>query len=146
MVFIGSDHAGFELKEVIKQHLEKNNIDFTDVGCYNIQSVDYPDIAQTVCQAIIDRKCEKGILICGTGIGISIAANKFNGIRAALCCDTYSAKLTRLHNDANVLCMGGRVIGPGLAQDITDVFLNTGFEGGRHKNRIEKISKIENER
>ena len=108
--------------------------------------MDYPDVAQQVCQAIIDGRSDKGILICGTGIGISIAANKFNGIRAALCCDTYSAKLTRMHNDANVLCMGGRVIGSGLAHDITDVFLNTDFEGGRHLNRIEKISKIENER
>ena len=146
MIFIGSDHAGFELKEFLKKYLEKNNIDFTDVGCYNIQNVDYPDIAKEVCQAIIDGKAEKGILVCGTGIGISIAANKFNGIRAALCSDTYSAKLTRLHNDANVLCMGGRVIGQGLAQDITDVFLKTEFEGGRHLNRIKKISNIENER
>ena len=146
MIFIGSDHAGFELKEFLKKYLEKNNIDFTDVGCYNIQNVDYPDIAKEVCQAIIDGKAEKGILVCGTGIGISIAANKFNGIRAALCSDTYSAKLTRLHNDANVLCMGGRVIGQGLAQDITDVFLKTEFEGGRHLNRIKKISNIESER
>lgn len=146
MIYIGSDHAGFELKQSVIEYLKKNNIDFTDVGCYNMQSMDFPDIAQEVCKAIIDSKAEKGILICGTGIGISIAANKFKGIRAALCSDTFSAKCTRLHNDANVLCMGGRVIGPGLALEITEVFLKTEFEGGRHLKRLEKISKIENER
>lgn len=146
MVCIGCDHGGFELKHSIIEYLEKNNIDFIDVGCYNIQSVDYPDIARQVCEKIIDAQADKGILICGTGIGISIAANKHRGIRAALCGDTFSAKYTRLHNDANVLCMGGRVIGPGLACEITDVFLNTDFEGGRHIKRLEKIKNIENER
>ena len=146
MVYIGCDHGGFELKHSIIEYLKKNNIDFIDVGCYNIQSVDYPDIASKVCERVIDAQADKGILICGTGIGISIAANKHRGIRAALCGDTFSAKYTRLHNDANVLCMGGRVIGPGLACEITDVFLNTDFEGGRHIKRLEKIKNIENER
>lgn len=146
MIVIGSDHGGFELKQSLIEHFKKNNVDFVDVGCYNYKSVDYPDVAHDVCLKIQSGECEKGILICGTGIGISIAANKHRGIRAALCGDTYSAKYTRLHNDANVLCMGGRVIGPGLAQEITDMFLKTEFEGGRHAGRIEKINILENER
>lgn len=146
MLAIGCDHGGFELKKSVVEYLEKNGIDFIDVGCYNIESVDYPDIACDVCKKIQNGECDKGILICGTGIGISIAANKHKGIRAALCGDTFSAKYTRLHNDANVLCMGGRVIGPGLAQEITEIFLNTEFEGGRHLKRINKISQIESER
>ena len=146
MIYIGSDHAGFELKEKIIEHLKKNNVDFVDVGCYNIQSVDYPDIARKVCENILPGKGEKGILVCGTGIGISIAANKFKGIRAALCCDIYSTKYARLHNDANILCLGGRVIETELAFEITDTFLNTDFEGGRHTERLNKIINIENER
>lgn len=144
MIAIGSDHGGFDLKKVVINYLKKNNIDFVDVGCFNTDSVDYPDIACHVCKKIQNSECEKGILICGTGIGISIAANKHKGIRAALCGDTFSAKYTRLHNDSNVLCMGGRVIGSGLAEEIIDIFLTTEFEGGRHLNRIKKISKIEN--
>ena len=144
MIAIGSDHGGFDLKKVVINYLKKNNIDFVDVGCFNTDSVDYPDIACDVCKKIQNSECEKGILICGTGIGISIAANKHKGIRAALCGDTFSAKYTRLHNDSNVLCMGGRVIGSGLAEEITDIFLTTEFEGGRHLNRIIKISEIEN--
>ncbi len=144
MIAIGSDHGGFELKKVIINYLKNNNIDFVDVGCYNTDSVDYPDIACEVCKKIQNKECDKGILICGTGIGISIAANKHKGIRAALCTYSFCAKYTRLHNDSNVLCMGGRVIGPGVAEEITEMFLNTEFEGGRHIKRVEKISEIEN--
>ncbi|MBQ7580073.1 MAG: ribose 5-phosphate isomerase B [Clostridia bacterium] len=146
MIYVGCDHGGFDLKETVIDYLEKNNIDFTDVGCYNKESVDYPDVAKEVCTAIIEGRADKGILLCGTGIGISIAANKFKGIRAAICSDTYCAKFSRLHNDANVLCLGGRVLGPGLAREIIDVFLTTDFEGKHHIDRLLKIQKIENER
>lgn len=142
MIAIGSDHGGYALKNEVIEHLKERGLDFIDCGC-NGEKCDYPDIAETVCGKIMSGECEKGILICGTGIGISISANKIKGIRAALCGDWYSAKYTRLHNDANVLCMGGRVTGPGLALEITDVFLDTKFEGGRHADRIEKMMKLE---
>lgn len=145
MIAIGCDHGGFQLKGSIVKYLKENNIEFTDVGAFDENSVDYPDIAKLVCKKILDKECDKGILICGTGIGISISANKFNGIRAALCSDTFSAEFTRKHNDANVLCMGGRVTGPGLAVKITETFLNNEFEGGRHMRRLEKIAEIEKE-
>ena len=144
MLAIGCDHGGFKLKEEIIAHLKKNGVEYKDFGTYDENSVDYPDIAKLVCQSIINNECENGILVCGTGIGISIAANKHKGIRAAVCSDEFSAKFTRLHNDANVLCLGGRVVGPGLACELVDIFLNTGFEGGRHALRIEKIHDIEN--
>ncbi len=145
MVAIGCDHGGYELKKEIIAHLTQNGVEFKDFGTYDGNSVDYPDIARLVCKSIFDGECENGILVCGTGIGISIAANKHKGIRAAVCSDEFSAKFTRLHNDANVLCLGGRVVGPGLACELVDIFLSTGFEGGRHALRVDKITAIENE-
>ena len=145
MIVIGSDHGGFALKEEMKKHLEARGIAFEDVGCYDTNSVDYPDIAKAAFEKIISGQCEKGLLFCGTGVGISIAANKVKGIRACCCSDCFSAKYTRLHNDANVLCMGGRVVSAGLAEMMVDLFLDTEFEGGRHQRRVDKISAIENE-
>ena len=127
MIALGCDHGGYELKQEIIKYLEENNLPFKDFGCYDNSSVDYPIYARKVTDAITHGECDKGILICGTGIGISIAANKVPGIRAALCTDCFCAEATRLHNDANILCMGGRVVGPGLAVKITDTFLNTPF-------------------
>lgn len=143
LVAIGSDHGGFRLKEEIKELLAEENITFKDFGTYTAESVDYPDIAEQVGKAIVNGECAKGILICGTGIGIGIAANKIKGIRAALCHDVFSAKMTREHNDSNVLTMGERVIGPGLARMIVSTWLSTEFIGGRHAKRIEKISQLE---
>ena len=144
MIAIGCDHGGYKLKEEIVAHLKAKGIDFKDFGVYEEKSVDYPDIASVVCESILSDEAECGILVCGTGIGISIAANKHKGIRAAVCSDEFSAKFTRLHNDANVLCLGGRVVGPGLGCELVDIFLNTGFEGGRHAQRVQKITDIEN--
>lgn len=143
MLVIGSDHGGYELKNHIIKFLEDKEIEFRDCGCYSEDSVDYPDIASDVCSEIINGNAERGILICGTGIGISIAANKIKGIRAALCSDVYSAKMSRQHNNANVLCMGGRVLGRELACLITENFLEEQFQGGRHQNRINKIHALE---
>ncbi len=142
MIAIGSDRAGFDLKRELIKHLEEKGLECIDCGC-NGETVDYPDIAEAVCLKVTSGECDKAILICGTGVGISMSANKIKGIRAALCGDWYSAKYTRLHNDANVLCMGGRVIGAGLACEIADVFLETEFEGGRHARRVEKIKALE---
>lgn len=142
MIAIGCDHGGYELKLEVIKHLEEKGVQFTDCGC-NGEAVDYPDIAAATCSKVLSGECDKAILICGTGIGISMAANKIKGIRAALCGDWYSAKFTRLHNDANALCMGGRVIGAGLACEIVDIFLDTEFEGGRHARRVEKVMKLE---
>ncbi|MBP1579763.1 MAG: ribose 5-phosphate isomerase B [Oscillospiraceae bacterium] len=142
MIAIGSDHAGYALKCEMIKHLEEKGVQFIDCGC-NGESVDYPDIAEKTCEKVTSGEADKAVLICGTGVGISISANKIKGIRAALCGDWYSAKYTRLHNDANVLCMGGRVIGAGLAAEIVDVFLDTEFEGGRHARRVDKIMKLE---
>lgn len=142
MIYIGCDHGGYSLKLELMNYLEKNGFQFTDMGC-NGEAVDYPDIAEKVCEKVLENCDNKGILICGTGIGISIAANKIKGIRAALCADWYSAKYTRLHNDANVICMGGRTTGAGSAVEMLDVFLHTEFEGGRHATRIGKIAKLE---
>ena len=142
MIAIGSDHAGYGLKCEIIKHLAEKGVEFIDCGC-NGESVDYPDIAEATCAKVTSGEADKAILICGTGVGISISANKIKGIRAALCGDWYSAKYTRLHNDANVLCMGGRVIGAGPAAEITDIFLDTEFEGGRHARRVDKIMKLE---
>lgn len=144
MIAIGSDHGGFQLKQEIIKHLTEKNIPFKDYGTYTEESCDYPDIAETVCAAINEGICEKGILICGTGIGISMAANKIHGIRAALCHDYFSAKYTRLHNDSNIIAFGGRVIGAGLANELVDVFLSTEFEGGRHATRVNKMMALEN--
>ena len=144
-IAIGADHGGFELKESIKKHLEeKGGYEITDYGTYTSDSVDYAAIAYKVANAVKEEKI-LGILCCGTGIGISLAANKVKGIRAACCSDYFSAKLTRAHNDANILCLGGRVVGAGLANELVDIFLTTEFEGGRHQRRIDQISAIENE-
>ena len=142
-IAIGSDHGGFELKECIKEFLENEGMEYKDFGAYDLNSVDYPDFAREVASAVVSGECDRGILCCGTGIGISIAANKVPGIRAALCGDCYSARMSRMHNDANVLCMGGRVVGKGLGVEIARAWLKTGFEGGRHQRRIDKIAEIE---
>ena len=143
MLAIGSDHGGFALKQEIMAHLREKGIEFKDFGTYTEESCDYPDYGEAVARAVASGECERGIAVCGTGIGISIAMNKVRGIRAALCGDCYSAEMTRRHNDANVLCMGGRVVGDGLALKIVDVFLETPFEGGRHARRVGKIHEIE---
>lgn len=137
MIAIASDHAGYELKEKLKKHLEEKGFEYRDFGTYSAESCDYPVFAKKACNAVISGECEKAVLVCGTGIGVSMAANKIKGIRAAVCSDTYSAKYTRLHNNANALCMGARVIGEGLAAEITDIFLTTPFEGGKHQRRID---------
>lgn len=140
MIAIGSDHGGFLLKQEVIKYLEANKIEYKDYGCYDESSVDYPDFAKQVCKAVVNEECDKGILICGTGIGISMAANKVKGIRAALCHDCFSAKATREHNDANVLALGGRIVGVELALMIVDIFLNTEFSNDeRHIRRIDKI-------
>lgn len=144
MIVLASDHAGFAMKQEIIHYLEEQKLPYHDAGCYSAQRYDYAIAAQKACDMITAGQADKGILICGTGIGISIAANKVKGIRAACCSDYFSAKFTRLHNDANVLCMGARVIGAGLALELTDVFLNTAYEGGRHQQRVEQIAAIEN--
>ena len=143
MIIIGSDHGGFELRKELAEHLRAKGFLVTEAGSENGESVDYPDVAQEVCAKVISGEAEKAVLICGTGIGISIAANKIDGIRAALCTDCYMAKYTRLHNNANVLCLGGRVIGAGLACEIANTFFATDFEGGRHQRRIDKIAALE---
>ncbi len=144
MIVIASDHAGYPLKEEIKAYLDEKGIEYIDCGADSTASVDYAAYAQKACLKVASGEAEKGILCCGTGIGISMAANKVNGIRAACCSDYFSAKFTRLHNDANVLCMGARVIGAGAAIELVDVFLNTEFEGGRHQRRVDQIHAIEN--
>lgn len=138
-VAIGADHAGFHYKELIIEYLKARNIEFVDIGTYTPESCDYPDIARKVAEKVISSEADRGILVCGTGIGVSIAANKVHGIRAALCGDTYSARVSRAHNNANVLCLGSRVVGEHLALDIVDIWLKTGFEGGRHKRRVDMI-------
>lgn len=138
-VAVGSDHGGFEYKESIIKFLQSKNIDCIDVGTYSKDSCDYPVIAKKLCEKILSGEADRGILICGTGIGMSIAANKIKGIRAALCHDTFSARATRAHNNSNVLCMGERVIGECLALDIVDMWLKTDFEGGRHQKRIDML-------
>jgi ribose 5-phosphate isomerase B len=140
MIALGSDHGGFEMKQEIIAYLNENNIPFEDFGSYNTEAVDYPVYAKKVAEAVASGKCEKGILICGTGIGMSIAANKVPGVRAALCSDCFSAQATREHNDANVITLGARVIGPGLAIKMVDIFLNTPFsEAERHVRRIQMM-------
>ena len=140
MIALGCDHGGYELKQEIIKHLQERKIEFKDYGCDSLESVDYPVYAKKVANVVASGECEKGILICGTGIGISIAANKVKGIRAALCTDCFMAEATRLHNDANILALGGRVVGPGLALKIVDTFLDTEFSNGeRHIRRIGMI-------
>ena len=143
MIALGCDHGGYELMQEVIAYLEKNGLEYKNFGCNSTEAVDYPIYAKKVAKAILSGECEKGILICGTGIGISIAANRFKGIRAALCSDCFSAEATRQHNDANILAMGGRVVGPGLAVKIVDTFLNTPFSNDeRH---IRRISQMETE-
>ncbi len=143
MIGIGSDHAGFELKSRVIKHLKERGVDIKDYGVYNEDSVDYPDCAVPVCEAVLSGECERGILICGTGIGISIAANKINGIRAALCGDVFSAAMAKEHNDANVICLGGRVVGHELAYMIVDTWLSRDYLGGKHAVRVAKIHALE---
>ncbi|MBE6856552.1 MAG: ribose 5-phosphate isomerase B [Ruminococcus sp.] len=142
MIAIGCDHAGCEMKATIIEALSAKGFEFRDMGT-NGEPCDYPIIAEAVCKEVLEGGCEKGILICGTGIGMSIAANKIKGIRAALCADSFSTKFTRLHNDTNVMCMGARTLGPGLACELAEIFLTTGFEGGRHQRRVDLITALE---
>ncbi len=144
MLALAADHGGYALKEEVKKWLDEQKIPYEDFGTHSTESVDYSDMALPACEAVVSGKCEKALLFCGTGIGISMAANKIKGIRAACCSDYFSAKYTRAHNDANALCMGGRVVGPGLAIELVEVFLNTPFEGGRHQRRIDKLAALEN--
>ncbi|MBR4383543.1 MAG: ribose 5-phosphate isomerase B [Selenomonadaceae bacterium] len=143
-ITIGSDHGAVELKEEVKKVLAEFDAEVTDVGTFGKESVDYPDIAEKVCADVVSGKSERGIVLCGTGLGISIAANKIHGIRCALCGDVYSAKMSREHNNANVLAMGGRVLGFGLAGEIVRAWLTTEFAGGRHERRVNKIMALEN--
>ena len=145
MIAIGSDHGGFDLKEKIKKFLTERKIEVDDLGTVKMESVDYPDYGIKVSKLVSEGKVERGILICGTGIGMSIVANKFPKVRAALCHDSYTARMSREHNDANVLILGGRVTGDELALEIVKIWLETSFSGGRHKSRLEKIEEIEKE-
>jgi len=143
-IAIGCDHAGFALKGGVIAHLEKEGYEVVDCGTYSDASCDYPDYASATCRKVVSGECEKAILICGTGIGMSMVANKFDGISAACCSDTFSARFTRLHNDANVLCFGARVVGEGLALDMVDLFLTTPYENsGNHPRRVAKIAELE---
>ena len=143
MIALGCDHGGYNLMGEIKALLDEKGFEYKDFGTDSEKSVDYPDFAKPVATAVSDGECERGILVCGTGIGMSIAANKVPGIRAALCGDCFSAEMTRRHNDANILCLGARTTGAGLALKIAEIFLDTPFEGGRHAARVEKIMKLE---
>ena len=142
-IAIGCDHTGIALKEALKTYLDSRMIPYEDFGTFTEESTDYPRIAEKVCKAILSGGFDRGILICGTGVGMSIAANKFNGIRAVVCSEPYSAILARRHNNANVLCMGARVVAGGLATLICEGWLNAAFEGGRHQRRIDIITRIE---
>ena len=142
-VAIGCDHGAYELKDIVKKHLEETGITVTDFGTNGPESVHYPIYAHKVCEAVQQGKAVYGILLCSTGIGMSMAANKHHGIRAALCSDTYSARFTRMHNNANVLCLGALTVGRGLALDIVDTFLSNTFEGGRHATRVQMVMDFE---
>lgn len=143
MIAIGSDHAAFALKEEIKAYLAKKSYEIKDFGTYGLERVDYCDFGFKVGEAVAHGECEKGLLFCGSGVGISISANKVKGIRAVVCSEPYSAKLSREHNDTNILALGARVVGIGLAKMIVDAWLETEFEGGRHAGRVEKIARYE---
>lgn len=145
-IAIGSDHAGFSLKAEILEQLRNDGFDVDDLGTHSAESCDYPDTARPVAQGVSDGTYRLGILICGTGIGMSIAANKVPGVRAAVCTETFSARMARAHNDANVLCMGARVIGAGLAYDVARAFLTEEFEGGRHQRRVDKLTALDRAR
>ena len=143
LIAIASDHGGYELKQELMAHLRERGLENEDFGTFSADSCDYPDFGEPAARAVAEGRCDRGILICGTGIGMSITANKIRGIRCALCGDCYSAELTRRHNDANILALGARVVGPGLAAKIMDTFLDTPFEGGRHARRVAKIHEVE---
>ena len=143
MYAIGSDHGGYALKQEIMKHLTERGIEYRDYGTFSTDSCDYPDYGEAVGRAVASGECERGIVVCGTGIGISIAANKVRGVRCALCGDCFSAQMAREHNDANVLALGARVLGPGLALKIVDTFLDAEFQGGRHARRVAKIMALE---
>ena len=144
LIAIGSDHRGFSLKQSLVPLLTELGYHYKDVGCYDGDSADYPDVAEKVARAVAEGKADCGVLICGTGIGMSIAANKVPGVRAALCSDPLSASMARQHNDANVLCLGGAMVGEWMAREIATAYLSTGFDGGRHERRLRKISLMEN--
>lgn len=141
---IGCDHGGFELKEAVREYLEQHGVAYEDFGTYNTDSVDYAPIAAKAARAVAEGRADMGVLICSTGLGISMAANKVKGIRAAVCTNEFCAEMTRRHNNANILCMGGMVVDRETALKILDIFLNTGFDGGRHQRRIDQIAQIEN--
>ena len=143
MIALGADHGGLNLKEAIKKYLDSEKIEYKDFGTFDEASVDYAPIAAQVAHFVVDGKAEKGILCCGTGIGMSIAANKVDGIRAAVCSDAYCAEITRHHNNSNILCLGGRVINEQQAVEFSKLFLNTEFDGGRHQRRVDEITAIE---
>lgn len=144
MIAIGCDHGGLDIKNAVTEYLKESGIDYTDFGCDSPESVDYPVYAYRVAKAVADGTAQYGIICCGTGIGVSMAANKVKGIRAAVCTDEFCAEMTRRHNDANVLCMGGRVIDATKAVRLADIFLHTAFDGGRHTKRVQMITDIEN--
>lgn len=143
MIAIGCDHGGLNLKACIEEFLKENGFEYEDLGTYDSSSCDYPDIAEKVCESVVSGESDKGILICGTGIGMSIAANKVKGIRAAHVTDTYSSRMAKEHNNANVICLGERITGCDLALEIVKAYLSAEFQGGRHQNRVDKIMKIE---
>lgn len=145
MIAVGCDHAGLDLKAAAVENLQDLGLQVADLGVHTRDSVDYPDIAAAVAAAVVSGRCRLGILICGTGIGVSIAANKVKGIRAALCSEPFSARMAREHNDANILCLGSRIVGVGLAQDVIQAFLSGAFAGERHTRRVEKIRGLESE-
>lgn len=142
-IVLACDHGGFQLKEAVKEHLIKNGYSIADIGAYSTDSVDYPDFGKKAAEMVALNEADRGIIICGTGIGISIAANKVKGIRCALCTNEFMAKMSRMHNNANMLALGERVLGKGVAMDIVDIWLSTEFEGGRHENRVNKLMDIE---
>ncbi len=141
MIALGSDHGGYDMKQIVIEYLEENGIEYRDYGCYDKTSCDYPEFGRAVALAVANGECERGIIICTTGIGISIAANRIKGVRAALCMEPYGAKMTRLHNNANVLALGGAMIGNNMAKEIVEIFLNTEFSHG--ENHIRRIGKID---
>ena len=145
-VALAADHGGFALKEEVRRPLDEIGVPYQDFGTHSADSVDYPDYARAACKKITDGECEFGLLFCSTGVGISIAANKVPGIRCCCASETFSAKYTRLHNNANVLAMGGKIVGEGIAFEMVDIFLSTEFEGGRHQRRVDKITRIEENR
>ena len=145
-IALGSDHAGYRLKQSLVDYFKTKNIAHTDFGTFCETAIDYPEISYPVVQGVLSKEFERGILVCGTGIGVAMVANRFQGIRAALCGDPYTARCAREHNDANILTLGSRVIGPGLALEIVEVFLQTSFQGGRHQRRLDKIKLLSEHR